>query len=111
MVKLGFAMGKGTGNSRGAAEVFPVDLEGDFEGEEGEEGRMFARAAAPFGDAAARARVRDEGWVVGRTSRGKSAKGTFGRGAVSEWIWGRKGELEKGGEEEEGEYVGPRVEL
>lgn len=52
--KWGFAIGKGTGNSRGA-----VDLEGDLEGEEGQEGS----AAAPFGDADASARVRDEGWM------------------------------------------------
>lgn len=59
-----FAIGKRTGNLRGAPDVFPADLKGDLEGEEGLEGTMFARMAAPFGDADARTRVRDEGWVV-----------------------------------------------
>lgn len=59
-----FAIGKGTGNSRGALAVFPPSLEGDLEGEEGLGGRMFARTAAPFGDADASTRVRDEGWAA-----------------------------------------------
>jgi hypothetical protein len=93
--KWGFAIGKGTG---------AVDLEGDLEGEEGS---AFARAAAPFGDADASARVRDEGWMDWVASWGKSAKGT---GAASELFCEKKGES---GKAENGQtaYVEPRFEL
>lgn len=94
-LEWGFAIGKGTGNSRGAVAVLPVGLKRDLEGEEGLEGRMLARTAAPFGDADASTRVRDEGWVAGIASRGTSAKGTFGIGVLSEWFWEKKGELGK----------------
>lgn len=87
-----------------------MDLEGDLEGEDGLERRMVARAAAPFGDADASTRVRDEGWVVYVTNGGKSAKGTFGTGVVSEWLWGKKDEL-KIQRMKETEYVCPRLKL
>lgn len=57
-------IGKGTGKSQSRPDDFAADLEGDLEGEEGLDGTMLARMVAPFGDADASTRVRDECWTV-----------------------------------------------
>ena len=78
-----FTTGKGTKNSRAAADR----LTGDFNGEVGLEGTMFLRISAAFGEDEAIVRVNEDALIAWLINSGRSAIGMFGTGVASGWSY------------------------